>query len=58
LEHAKDEEISWIGGVKNKEVLLRVKGERNILHAILRREADWIGYNWHKNCLMKHFIEV
>jgi hypothetical protein len=58
LEHAKIEEMSWIEGVKNKEILLRVKGERNILHAVSRREPDWIGHNWRRNCLLKHITEV
>jgi hypothetical protein len=30
-------EISWTGHVKNEEVLYRVKGERNILQTIKRR---------------------
>jgi len=36
--------ISWTDRVKNEEVLHRVKEERNILHAIKRRKANWIGH--------------
>jgi hypothetical protein len=34
-------EISWVDRVRN-EVLHRVKEERNILHTIKRRKANWI----------------
>jgi hypothetical protein len=30
--------------MRNKEVLQRVKEERNILHTIKRRKANWIGH--------------
>jgi hypothetical protein len=43
--------------VKNEEVLHRVKETRNILHAIQRRMAKWVGYILHKNCLLTHVIE-
>jgi hypothetical protein len=43
--------------VRNKEVLHRVKKERNILHKIKRRKANWIGHILHRNCLLKHMIE-
>jgi hypothetical protein len=33
----KMEKISWADCVRNKEVLYRVKEERNIVHAIVRR---------------------
>jgi len=29
----------------------------NILHAIKRRNVNWIGHNWRKNCFLKHVIE-
>ena len=35
----------------------RVKWERNILHAINKRRANWIGHNLRKNWLLKHVIE-
>jgi hypothetical protein len=34
-----------------------VKGDRNILHTIKRRKANWIGHILHRNCLLKHFVE-
>jgi hypothetical protein len=30
--------------VRNEEVLLRVKEQRNILHEIRKRKANWIGH--------------
>jgi hypothetical protein len=44
--------------VRNEEVLLRVKEERNILHTIKRRKDNWIGHILRRNCLLKHVIEV
>jgi hypothetical protein len=41
----------------NEEVLHRVKEERNILHTIKRRKANWIGHILLRNCLLKHVIE-
>ena len=38
------EKISWTDHVRNKEVLLRVKKQRNILHEISKRNANWIGH--------------
>ena len=32
------------GPLRNEEVLHRVKEERNIIHIIKRRKADWIGH--------------
>jgi hypothetical protein len=37
--------------------LHRVKEERNILHTIKRRKANWIGHILRRNCLLKHAIE-
>jgi hypothetical protein len=37
--------------------LHRVKDVRNILNAIKRRKAKWIGHVLHRNCLLKHVIE-
>jgi hypothetical protein len=34
------EKISWTDGVRNEEVLHRVKEERNIVHTIKRRKAN------------------
>jgi hypothetical protein len=43
--------------VRNEEVLHRVKEERNILHTIKGRKANWIGHTLRRNCLLKHVIE-
>jgi hypothetical protein len=51
------EKISWTDRVRNEEVLHRVKEERNIVHTIKGRKANWIGDILHRNCLLKHVIE-
>jgi hypothetical protein len=38
------EKISWTDHVRNEEILLRVKEQRNILHEIRERKANWIGH--------------
>ena len=38
-------------------MLLRVNEQRNILHEIIKRKANWIGQILHKNCLLKQVIE-
>jgi hypothetical protein len=43
--------------VRNEEVLHRVKEERNIVHTIKRRKANWIGHILRRNCLLKYVIE-
>jgi hypothetical protein len=43
--------------VRNEEVLLRVNKQRNILHEIRKRKANWIGHILRRNCLLKHVIE-
>jgi hypothetical protein len=43
--------------VRNEGVLHRVKEERNILHKIKRRKANWIGHILRRNCLLIHVIE-
>jgi len=50
-------EINWTDVVKCEEVLHGLKGERNILHTVKIRNANWIGYIWRRNCLLKHVIE-
>jgi hypothetical protein len=50
-------EISWTDHMRNEEVLLRVKGQRNILHEISKRKANWIGYILCRNCLLQQVIE-
>ena len=51
------EKISWTDQVRNEDVLLRVKEQRNILHEIRKRKAIWIGQNLHRNCLLQRVIE-
>ena len=51
------EKISWTDHVRNEEVLLRVNEQRNILHEIRKREANWIGHILRRNCLLKQVIE-
>jgi hypothetical protein len=41
--------ISWTDRVRNEEILHRVKEERNILHTIQRRKANWIGHILRRN---------
>ena len=48
----------YINRVRNEEVLLRVNEQRNILHEIRKRKANWIGHILHRNCLLKQVIEV
>jgi hypothetical protein len=50
------EKISWTEHVRN-EVFLRVKEQRNILHEISKRKANWIGYILCRNCLLQRVIE-
>jgi hypothetical protein len=49
--------VSWTDRVKNEEVLCRVQEERNILHTIKRRKADWICHILLRTCLLKYVIE-
>jgi hypothetical protein len=51
------EKISWIDHVRNEEMLLRVSEQRNILHEIRKRKANWIGHILRRNCLLKEVIE-
>jgi len=51
------EKISWTDHVRNEEVLLTVKGQRNILHEISKRKANWIGHILRRNCLLQRVIE-
>ena len=51
------EKISWTYHVRNVEVLHRVKEDRNIIHTVDRRKANWIGHNLCRNCLLEHVNE-
>ena len=43
--------------MRSEEVLHRDEEKINILHAVKRRKANWIGHILHKNCLLKRVIE-
>jgi len=51
------EKISWIDHVRNEEVLLKVMVQRNILHEIRKRKANWIGHILRGNCLPQRVIK-
>jgi hypothetical protein len=51
------EKIIWADRVRNEDVLLRVKEQRNILHEISKRKANWIGHILCRNCLLQQVIE-
>ena len=51
------EKISWTDHVRNEEVLLRINEQRNILHEIRKRKANWIGHILRRNCLLKQVIK-
>jgi hypothetical protein len=51
------EKISWTDHVRNKDVLLRVKEQRNILYEIRKRKANWIGHILRRNCLLQRVTE-
>jgi hypothetical protein len=51
------EKIIWTDRVRNEEVLLRAKEQRNILHEIRKRKANWIGHILRRNCLLKRVIK-
>jgi hypothetical protein len=50
-------EISWTDHVTNKEVLFRVKEQRNTLHEISKRKANWTGRILRSNDLIQQVIE-
>jgi hypothetical protein len=52
------EKISWTDHVRNEDVLIRVKEQRNILHEIRKRKANWIGHILRRNCLLQQVIKV
>ena len=43
--------------MRNEDVLLRVKGQRNILHEIRKRKAHWIDHILRRNCLLQRVTE-
>ena len=51
------EKISWTDHVRNEEVLVRVKKQRNILHEIRKWKVNWICHILRRNCLLRWVIE-
>jgi len=51
------EKISWTDHVRNKDVLLTFKEQRNILHEISKWKANWIGHILRRNCLLQRVTE-
>ena len=49
--------VSHVKEMIHLDGLCCVKEERNILHAINRTKADWIGHILRRNCFLKHIIE-
>jgi hypothetical protein len=47
----------WKGHVRNEEILLGIKEQRNILNEISKRKANWIGRILRRNCLLRQVIE-
>jgi len=43
--------------VRKEEVLFRDKEQRNILHEISKRKANWIDHILCRNCLLQRVIE-
>jgi hypothetical protein len=53
----KDREDQLDDRVKNEEVSLRINEQRNILHELRKRKANWIDHILRRNCLLKQVIE-
>jgi hypothetical protein len=51
------EKIRWTDHVRNEDVLLRVKEQRDILHEIRKRKANSIGHILRRNCLLQWVTE-
>jgi len=43
--------------IQVEEVLLRVKEQRNTLHEIRKRKANWIGHILRRNCVLQRVTE-
>ena len=43
--------------MRKEEVLFQVNEQRNILHAIRKWKANWIGHILRRNCFLKRVIE-
>jgi hypothetical protein len=51
------EKINSTDHVRNEEILLTVKEQRNVLHEISKRMANWIGHILRRHCLLQQVIE-
>jgi hypothetical protein len=51
------EKISWTDHVRNEEVLLTIKEQRNILHEISKIKANGVGHILRRYCLLQQVIE-
>ena len=51
------EKIRWTDHVRYEERLLRVNEQRNILHEISKRKANWIDHILRRNCLLQRVTE-
>jgi hypothetical protein len=51
------EKIIWTNHVRNEDVLLRIKGQRNILHKIRKRKANLIGHILRRSCVLQRVTE-
>jgi hypothetical protein len=51
------EKNSWTDHVRNEDILITVKEQRNILREICKRRANWIGHILRRNCLLRQVIE-
>ena len=51
------EKISWTDHVRNEDVLLRVKEQRNIVHDIRKRKANWFDHILRRNFLLQRVTE-
>jgi hypothetical protein len=49
--------ISWTDHVRNEDVMLRVKEQRNILLEIRKWKENWIGHILSRNCLLQRVTE-
>jgi hypothetical protein len=49
--------VSCTDHVRNEEVLLRVKEQRNILHEVRKRKVNWIGHILRRNCILQRVTE-
>jgi len=51
------EKISWTDHVRNEDVLLRVKEQKNTLREIRKRKANWIDHILRRKCLLQRVTE-